>query len=293
MIELRATPLVHLGRTSRDQGNEVYAKLESANPTGSHKDRESLSMIQDMLERGAREAVIASTGNAAISLAALAPCEGIKVHVFVSKGINEDRLALISAFEPELHLVEGTYDDAVRASEEFAVDEGLYNGNPGSNARKNAGDAVIGEEINSQMRGKPADYVVVPSNNGTLLSGVWGGVKKSSAPKMIAATAKMSRLMGSIAGYHRFDGAELDRAISESSGKVVDVSDLDAAAATRALRFEGIFCEPAAGASLAALQKLEVKGKTVVLLITGTAFKFLEAYTDALAPPTKTKIKDE
>jgi len=71
MIQLTETPLVRLDRVSERTGNEVYAKLENTNPTGSHKDRESLAIIRDMLSKGAKEAVIASKGNAAISLSAL------------------------------------------------------------------------------------------------------------------------------------------------------------------------------------------------------------------------------
>ena len=37
MLKLPVTPLVHLERISRESGNEVYAKLENLNPTGSHQ----------------------------------------------------------------------------------------------------------------------------------------------------------------------------------------------------------------------------------------------------------------
>jgi threonine synthase len=95
--------------------------------------------------------------------------------------------------------------------------------------------------------------------------------------------------MASIAGYHRLDGRELEGTIAESGGQVVSVTDLEAAKALVDLRFEGIFCEPAAAASLAALKKLGVEGKTVVLVITGTAFKFLRAYVNAVQSAAKWK----
>ncbi len=280
MILLTETPLVRLDGISERAGNEVYAKLESANPTGSHKDRESLAMVRDMLSKGAKEAVIASTGNAAISLSALAPCEGIAVNVFVSKGISRDRLGLISAFSPKLHIVNGSYDDSVRESEIFAEKSGLYDSNPGRNKHKILGDSGIGKEVLRQMK-DPPDWVVVPSNNGTLISGVWQGIREGK-PKMVAAVARESRIMDSIAGYHRFDGQELDRAITESHGEVVNVDDNEVLAATLELRMEGVFCEPAAAASLAAFKKLRVKGETAVLVITGNAFKFFTSYASAL-----------
>ena len=280
MIDLPETPLLRLAGVSKRLGNDVYAKLESANPTGSHKDRESLAMMRDMLARGSREAVIASTGNAAISLSALAPTQGIIVNVFVSRRISQDRLSVISAFSPKLHLVNGTYDDSVRESEGFLRKEKLYDSNPGHNRQKILGDSGIGRELLGHMKDLP-DYVVVPSNNGTLISGVWLGVKKAQ-PKMVAAVAKESRVMDSIAGYHRFDGTELDRTVSDSGGSVVNVADVEASAATMELRMEGVFCEPAAAASLAAFRKLKVRGKTAVLVITGSAFKFMKSYSAAM-----------
>ncbi|HKM51478.1 MAG TPA: pyridoxal-phosphate dependent enzyme [Candidatus Bathyarchaeia archaeon] len=283
MLKLSVTPLVHLERISRDSGNEVYAKLENLNPTGSHKDRESLAMITDMKNHGFKECVIASTGNAAISLSAMAACEGIKVNVFVSKDISPERLNLITLFEPKLHLVDGTYDDAMLESENYAKQNKLYSANPGHNKNKMLGDSNAGKEIVSQLKPNLPDFLIVPSNNGTLISGIWMGAKMSSAnPAMIAAVAEKSALMGSIAGYHRFEAKEFDTTLSESHGRTINITDAETSKATRDLRMEGIFCEPTSAASLAALRILGTEGRIVVLLITGSAFKFAKSYRMAL-----------
>ena len=47
------TPLVELKRLSPKPGVRIWAKLESANPTGSVKDRVARSMIEDAEARGA------------------------------------------------------------------------------------------------------------------------------------------------------------------------------------------------------------------------------------------------
>jgi len=96
------------------------------------------------------------------------------------------------------------------------------------------------------------------------------------------AGGKESKMVDSISGYHRFDGEELDQTICESHGKVVNIDDKEVSAATIELRMEGVFCEPAAAASLAAFKKLRMEGGTAVLLITGSAFKFIKSYTQAL-----------
>jgi len=237
-------------------------------------------MIKDALARNSSNVVIASTGNAAISLSALAPCEGISVDVFLSKNIENERLELISAFSPRIHLVTGGYDEAYRESEAFAEKEGVYDSNPGRNRFKIIGDSGIGKEVVEQLAKRTPDYIFVPSNNGTLIAGVWLGSKRAR-PRMIAAVAPKSTLMSSIAGYHRLDGQELEKTVAESGGQVVPVTDSQAASALEDLRFDGVFCEPSSAASLAALKKLRIKGKVIVLVITGTAFKFLGSYLSA------------
>ena len=148
-------------------------------------------MINDMKDHGFKECVIASTGNAAISLSAMAACESIKVNVFVSKDISPERLNLITLFEPKLHLVNGTYDDAMLESENYAKQNKLYSANPGHNKNKMLGDSNAGKEIVSQLKPNSPDYLIVPKDNGTLISGIWMGAKMSGAnPAVIAAVAE-------------------------------------------------------------------------------------------------------
>jgi len=273
------TPLIKLAKLSKNLNNEIYAKLEMLNPTGSHKDRESLEVINNL--NGSKEVVIASTGNAAISLSALALGENITVHIFISKYINRERLNLIKAFRPVLHIVDGNYGDAIRESEEFALKKGIKLANPGKNFNKIIGDSEIGKEIAEQVH-DGIDYIVVPTNNGTLLSGIWYGIKNKANPHMIAAISADTKLMESIAGYHRFDGSELDKAINESSGTIVSVTDMESSIYAKELASESIFCELSSSASLAAVPKLHIKNKKIVVIITGNALKFISSYKKIL-----------
>jgi threonine synthase len=273
------TPLIKLAKLSKNLNNEIYAKLEMLNPTGSHKDRESLEVIKRL--NGSKEVVIASTGNAAISLSALALGENITVHVFISKYISRERLNLIKTFRPVLHIVDGNYEDAIRESEEFALKKGIKSANPGKNFNKIIGDSEIGKEIAEQLH-DDIDYIVVPTNNGTLLSGIWLGIKNKVKPHMVAAISPYTKLMESIAGYHRFDGSELYKAINESSGTIVPVTDMEASIYAKVLANEGIFCELSSSASLAAVPKLHVKNKKIVVIITGNALKFISSYKKIL-----------
>lgn len=99
-IMIGNTPCIELATASALCGYRVFGKLETHNPTGSHKDRESLEVIRDATGQGFNEVGCASTGNAAISLAALSRMAHLTCHIYVSRRIAPDKLSLIRAFPP-------------------------------------------------------------------------------------------------------------------------------------------------------------------------------------------------
>lgn len=266
-----STKLVRLENVEGKMENSVYAKLELQNPTQSHKDRESRAIIEDMMKRNQREAVIASTGNAAVSLAALGKAIGFKIHIFCSNRISVERKELLTLLKAELHLVEGGYKDAIDLSQSFASKRGLYVANPG-NPAKRRGDYEIGREIITEIKEDLA--IVVPTNNGTLLSGIWEGTKGTQNISMIAAVAENTKIADSIAGFHKLEGRTFQRVIRESDCEVVNVDDNEIGKAMKSLATEGIFCEPASATTLASIRKIQTNKKNIVLIITGSAFKF-------------------
>ena len=67
------TPLLDAPRVAQRAGVErVLLKVEGANPTGSFKDRGMTMAMSIAVERGAKLAICASTGNTSASAAALA-----------------------------------------------------------------------------------------------------------------------------------------------------------------------------------------------------------------------------
>ena len=74
VISLRegGTPLVYACVLSEMLGNQVWLKVEGANPTGSFKDRGMTMAISKAAEDGAKAVICASTGNTSASAAAYA-----------------------------------------------------------------------------------------------------------------------------------------------------------------------------------------------------------------------------
>ena len=86
------TPLWLSQRFAPQLGHSsVYIKDERYGPTSSFKDRQAAGAVAAMLERGVKEAVIASTGNAAVAYAAACARAGIKLWVFMTSLVPQEK----------------------------------------------------------------------------------------------------------------------------------------------------------------------------------------------------------
>jgi len=80
------TPLVYACTLSEMLNNQVYLKIEGANPTGSFKDRGMTVAISKAAEVGAKAVICASTGNTSASATAYAVKAGMKSAVLIPDG---------------------------------------------------------------------------------------------------------------------------------------------------------------------------------------------------------------
>ena len=124
------TPLVELDFLEEiPQGVRLFAKLESANPGGSIKDRPVARMLSAALRdghlKGGRRLLDSSSGNAGIAYAMLGAALGIPVTLVVPGNASRERLQRITAHGAELILtdpIEG-YDHALRESQRLAAEQ--------------------------------------------------------------------------------------------------------------------------------------------------------------------------
>jgi threonine synthase len=278
------TPIVRLANVSRTCGCEVFGKLETVNPTGSHKDRESVEILKDAHAKGFEEIGCASTGNAAISLAAFCRMARLKCHIYVSRDIWPEKLTLIETFGPVIHRVSGDYEQAIERSR-IELQKTAYIANPGTCRAKIVGNSNIGREIVSALH---PGYVVCPTNNGTHLAGVWKGLKESGRrPIMVAAVAEITALADSIQGFHKLEESELNEAVRESGGLIVNVTDDEIRDALLLLLRDGVIAEPSAAAGVAAVRHLKAKPQTrICCTITGSGLKFPRVLARVLSQST-------
>ncbi len=101
-----STPLLELRLRDLAPGARVLAKLESANPMSSSKDRAALYMLRAAEERGALRpggtVIEATSGNTGISLAAFAASRGYRCVIVLPDNATAERVRLLRAFGAEI-----------------------------------------------------------------------------------------------------------------------------------------------------------------------------------------------
>jgi threonine synthase len=121
------TPLLHAANLGMMLGrSHVYVKDERQGPTGSFKDRQASLAISVMKEQGITEAVVASTGNVAISYSAYSALAGLKLWAFLTSSVPADKMREVALYGSEVIKVTGTYDQTKQVAADFARRKGLH-----------------------------------------------------------------------------------------------------------------------------------------------------------------------
>lgn len=126
-----ATPMVRLQKVVVPEGAQVWAKLESANPGGSVKDRIALAMIEEAERSGRLQPggtiVEPTSGNTGIGLAMVAAVKGYRLIVTMFDTASRERRLQMQAFGAEVVLTSAA--DGMRGAIDRA--QQLVQENPG------------------------------------------------------------------------------------------------------------------------------------------------------------------
>ncbi len=104
----------------------IYVKDERQSPTGSFKDRQAAVTVAVLKEAGITEAVVASTGNVAISYSAYCARAGIRLWAFLTSLVPPEKMHEVAIYGTQVVKVTSTYDQAKQLAAEFAQRRGLY-----------------------------------------------------------------------------------------------------------------------------------------------------------------------
>jgi threonine synthase len=278
------TPLLSAPRLSERLGAEVWLKWEGANPTGSFKDRGMAVAVTRALERGAPGVVCASTGNTAASCAAYAARAGLRAVVITARGgVARGKVAQARAAGAEIREIDGTFDDAHLEARRLADGEGFVNVNS-INPDRIEGQSSAAREVLQQL-GRLPDVVALPYGGGGNTVAYAAGFGEELPRFLLGEAAQRADTFASAiripVPVHRRD---VEDVLARSGGSVVTLSDEQLEDAWKLVaREEGVFCEPASAAGVAAVAAGGTgDGRCVVCVLTGHGLKDPDA-TERLA----------
>src|SRR5688572_15192903 len=297
-LSQRFAPL--LGHTS------VYIKDERYGPTSSFKDRQAAGAVAAMVEEGVREAIIASTGNAAVAYAAACARAGIKLWVFMTSLVPQEKLREAALFGAEVIRVSGNYDQTKQIAAQFAQRKNLHLDRGASSIPARESMKTIAYEIVEGLGWQAPDWYIQSVSGGLGPLGVYQGFKEMHAMGLINKIPKLAVIQAEgcspmvKAFKTRKDVAEavipdtriiilstgdpgksytyLWNLIQQHGGTMESVTDAEAFASMRSLaKSEGMAVEPATSVAFAGFEKMLKEGtidldETVVVNCTGHTF---------------------
>ncbi len=285
------TPLVEMSTLSPNPEVKIFAKLESANPTGSVKDRIARSMIEAAEETGAiapgQTILEPTSGNTGISLAMICRRRRYPLKVVMPDNVTSERVELLQMYGADIVFSEGARgsNGAVELALEMATDPKYYMpyqyGNEANPQAHYDGTAVeILEEIDS------VDAFVAGLGTGGTLMGNGRRFKEADPDTLVVAAEPMQGEL--VQGLRSLDDGFIPPIIDLSLlDRKIMVSNRDAIVWTkRLLEDEGVFAGVSSGAVAAIAARIagEMDSGNIVFLIPDGGWKYLSSgvYTKSL-----------
>ncbi|MBC3766414.1 cysteine synthase A [Neptunicella marina] len=299
-LSIGNTPLVKLNRVT--SGN-VFAKIESRNPSASVKCRIGANMIWDAEKRGVltagKELVEPTSGNTGIALAFVAASRGYKLTLTMPATMSLERRKLLKALGANLVLTEGPkgMKGAIAKAQEIVdsdPDKYVMLGQFDNPANPEIHEKTTGPEIWSATDGN-VDIFVAGVGTGGTITGVARYLKKTQGKDVqcvavepvdspVITQAKAGEEL--TPGPHKIQGI--------GAGFIPTILDLDLvdaveqvgnddamAMAHQLMKEEGILAGISSGAAVVAAKRLAEKpenaGKNIVVILPSSAERYLSS----------------
>jgi threonine synthase len=306
------TPLLTLDWLSAELGVTALVKDESLNPTGTFKARGAALGVSMARHLGARTIALPTAGNAGAAWSAYGARAGIPVVVAMPADAPPLIQQEVRLYGAHLHLVDGLISDAGRWIADCVAREGWYDASTFKEPYRLEGKKTLGLEIAEQLGWRAPDVILYPTGGGVGLLGLWKAFYELRALGWIDSGAPMPRLVavqaagcapvvraweqgaGSTGFWQGAEtvaaglrvpgplaGALMLRALRETGGTALTVTDDDIRRALGELARHGLWVCPEGAALLPAVRRLRAdgwirEGERVVLLNTGSGLLYPE-----------------
>jgi threonine synthase len=303
---------------------QLKLKHQGCNPTGSFKDTGMTVAVTQARKLGARLVVCASTGNTAASLAAYAARADLLCAIVVPSGqVSHAKLAQALDYGAKVFEIEGNFDTCMDQIRELAEDESVYLVNS-INPFRIEGQKTVAFELMDQLEWRVPDHLVVPGGNLGNSSAFGKGFRELVACGLIDSQPKITVVQAEgAAPFARFYsedehesfvndehpetlasaikiGAPVSwqkawRAVRETGGSVITVTEQEIADAKAVIGRDGIGCEPASATTVAGIRKLKFnENESVVAVLTGHVLKdtdyVMNYHSNSLIAPDGTAL---
>ncbi len=290
------TPLVQLTRIVPSGSARVLVKLESANPTGSMKDRMARAAIE-AAERNNRllpggTVVEYTGGTTGISLAFVCSAKGYKIEIVFSDAFSQEKALMMKALGASITVVpshgKGITEDLIKQMIEKSrtINQRPYHwwSDQLNNRDAIEGYYPLGEEIWNQTEGRIEAFVhavgTAHSIHGTTAA-LW---EHNKSIHIVAVEPEESAVLsGHTPGSHNIEGIGIGFIPPlwepDMVNEIILVSTAEAKAMARRLALEeGIFTGTSSGANvIAALRVAKLLGSkaTVATIIVDSGLRYL------------------
>jgi threonine synthase len=306
------TPILPVKNLKKLTGNnEVFWKDESGNPTGSFKARGISAAVSKAKELGIQVIATPTAGNAGGALAAYAASADIQAIVYMPKQTPQVFKDECNLYGAKLIEVDGNINDCGKLVGEHAALNNWFQVSTLKEPYRLEGKKTMGYEIAEQFNWQLPDVIFYPTGGGTGLIGIWKAFDEleqlgwidSKRPRMVAVQS--ASCDGIVKAFHagktqsdftdggftianglRVPKPYADKLIlkvlRQSNGSAITITDDEMSAAVKEIaKTEGMLFAPEGAALWQAYKKLKASkwvkpGETVLLLNTGSGYKYLE-----------------
>jgi threonine synthase len=309
------TPLLEATTLGKSIGlSSLYIKDESNNPTASFKARGLCLAISKAKEYGVKAVAIPTAGNAGSAMSAYAAKAGMTAQVYMPEATPSVFQADCAFFGATITRVKGTISDCGKLMAAQNVDHQWFELSTLKEPYRLEGKKTMGYEIAEQLNWQLPDVIIYPAGGGTGLIGIWKAFQELLAMgwiKHIPTRMVCVQAIGCAPIVKAFDNKQnigiviekpeetianglrvpapfgdklMLQVLKESNGTAISITDAEMLEGIKEVAStEGVFVAPEGAAVWMALKKLKAQGwisknDSVVLLNTGSAYKYLENF---------------
>ena len=290
------TPLVELRKIVPAGSARIVAKLESANPTGSMKDRMARAAI-DAAEADGRlrpggTVVEYTAGTTGVSLALVCAAKGYPLEIVFSDAFSEEKALTMRAFGANLTIVpsdnkkitEALIKEMIETARQISSRPGAFWTDQLNNHDAISGYHALGEELWTQTGGQ-LDAFVHAVSTAHSIHGTARALRSHKPSLHVAAVepAESAVLSGGPSGSHKIEGIGIGFIPPlwhpNEVDEILSVTTDEAKTMTRRLaREEGIFAGTSTGANVVAALRVAARlgpSASVATIVVDSGLRYL------------------